>query len=53
MLAGGQVADAHEVRRIALGLPHVEEIDCDGFDFRVPAKASCGPTPSTRRADRG
>jgi hypothetical protein len=31
ILAGGQVADAHDVRRIALGLPHVEEIDCDAF----------------------
>ena len=29
------MADAHDVRRIALALPHVEEIDCDGFDFRV------------------
>jgi hypothetical protein len=38
MLAGGQVADAHDVRRIALSLPHVEEIDCDGFDFRVGGK---------------
>jgi len=26
------------VRRIALGLPHVEEIDSDGFDFRVGGK---------------
>jgi hypothetical protein len=32
------VADAYDVRRIALGLPHVEEIDCDGFDFRVGGK---------------
>ena len=29
------MADAEDVRRLALGLPHVEEIDCDGFDFRV------------------
>jgi hypothetical protein len=29
------MADAHDVRRLALELPHVEEIDCDGFDFRV------------------
>jgi hypothetical protein len=29
------VADAGDVRRIALSLPHVQEIDCDGFDFRV------------------
>jgi hypothetical protein len=29
------VADAEDVRRVALGLEDVEEIDCDGFDFRV------------------
>jgi hypothetical protein len=29
------MADAEDIRRLALGLPHVEEIDCDGFDFRV------------------
>jgi hypothetical protein len=29
------MADEDDVRRIALALPDVEEIDCDGFDFRV------------------
>jgi len=29
------VADADDVRRLALALPQVEEIDSDGFDFRV------------------
>src|SRR6476660_13899 len=29
------MADADDVRRIASSLPHVEEIDSDGFDFRV------------------
>jgi hypothetical protein len=29
------VADADDVRRVALALPHVVEIDSDGFDFRV------------------
>jgi hypothetical protein len=29
------MADAEDIRRLALGLPHVEEIDSDGFDFRV------------------
>jgi hypothetical protein len=29
------VADADDVRHLALALPAVEEIDCDGFDFRV------------------
>jgi hypothetical protein len=32
------MADADDVRRIALGLPHVVEIDSDGFDFRVADK---------------
>src|SRR5438105_7661578 len=32
------MAEADDVRRIALGLPHVEEIDSDGFDFRVGGK---------------
>jgi hypothetical protein len=31
----GGVADADDVRRIALSLPHTVEIDSDGFDFRV------------------
>jgi hypothetical protein len=29
------VADAADVRRIALSLPHTVEIDSEGFDFRV------------------
>jgi hypothetical protein len=29
------VANEEDVRRLALALPDVEEIDCDGFDFRV------------------
>jgi hypothetical protein len=32
------MADADDVRRLALGLPGVEEIDSDGFDFRVGGK---------------
>ena len=32
------MADANDVRRLALSLPHVEEIDSDGFDFRVGGK---------------
>lgn len=32
------MADADDVRRIALGLPEVVEIDSDGFDFRVAGK---------------
>jgi hypothetical protein len=29
------MANADDVRRLALALPHVVEIDSDGFDFRV------------------
>jgi hypothetical protein len=32
------MADADDVRRLALALPHVVEIDSDGFDFRVDNK---------------
>jgi hypothetical protein len=33
------MADAEDVRRLALALPEVEEIDSDGFDFRVGDEA--------------
>src|SRR5687768_11095620 len=32
------VTDADDVRRLALALPHVVEIESDGFDFRVAGK---------------
>ena len=32
------MADAADVRRLALALPHTVEIDSDGFDFRVGDK---------------
>ena len=32
------MTDDEDVRRLALSLPQVEEIDCDGFDFRVAGK---------------
>lgn len=32
------MADAHQVRRLALSLDGVEEIASDGFDFRVGGK---------------
>src|SRR6476646_1194525 len=32
------MADADDVRRLALSLPHVVEIDSEGFDFRVANK---------------
>jgi hypothetical protein len=34
----GAMADADDVRRIALALPQVQEIESDGFDFRVGNK---------------
>ena len=37
-LTGAAVADADDVRRLALALPQVEEVDSDGFDFRVGGK---------------
>ena len=45
------MADADDVRRIALGLPHVEEVDSDGFDFRVGGKGFAWSYPE-RRAGR-
>jgi hypothetical protein len=32
------MADADDVRRLALALPHVAEMESDGFDFRVADK---------------
>jgi len=32
------MADADDVRRLALALPEVQEVDSDGFDFRVAGK---------------
>jgi hypothetical protein len=32
------MVDANDVRRLALALPHVEEIESEGFDFRVGGK---------------
>jgi hypothetical protein len=32
------MVDADDVRRVALSLPHVVEIDSEGFDFRVADK---------------
>jgi hypothetical protein len=32
------MANDDDVRRLASALPHVEEIDSDGFDFRVAGK---------------
>jgi hypothetical protein len=45
------MADADDVRRIALALPQVTEIDSDGFDFRVGGQGFVWSYPE-RRAGR-
>jgi hypothetical protein len=42
------MADADDVRRLALDLPHVVEIDSDGFDFRVADKGFVWSYPERR-----
>jgi len=42
------MADADDVRRIALALPDVAEIDSDGFDFRVADKGFVWSYPERR-----
>jgi hypothetical protein len=46
------VADAADVRRIALRLPHVEEIDSEGFDFRVGGKGFVWSYPERNPGQR-
>lgn len=43
------MADAGDVRRLAMALPHVEEIDSDGFDFRVGGKGFIWSYPERRQ----
>src|SRR5256885_6914086 len=42
------MADADDVRQLALGLPGVVEIDSDGFDFRVGDKGFVWSYPEPR-----
>jgi hypothetical protein len=42
------MADADDVRRIALALPDVVEIDSDGFDFRVAGHGFVWSCPEHR-----
>jgi hypothetical protein len=42
------VADADDVRRLALSLPQVTEIDSDGFDFRVGNRGFVWSYPERR-----
>jgi len=46
------MADADDVRRLALALPQVEEIDSDGFDFRVGGKGFVWSYPERRPGQR-
>lgn len=42
------MADADDVRHLALALPHVVEIDSDGFDFRVADQGFVWSYPERR-----
>ena len=42
------MADADDVRELALALPDVVEIDSDGFDFRVSGKGFVWSYPERR-----
>src|SRR6202034_793629 len=46
------MADEDDVRRLALGLPRVVEIDCDGFDFRVGGKGFVWSYPERQPGQR-
>lgn len=42
------MVDASDIRRLALALPHVVEIDSAGFDFRVAGKGFVWSYPERR-----
>ncbi len=46
------MADADDVRRLALALPDVVEIDSEGFDFRVADKGFVWSYPERRPGER-
>ena len=46
------MADDGDVRRLALSLPEVEEIDSDGFDFRVGGKGFVWSYPERKPGQR-
>ena len=46
------VADADDVRRVALALPHVVEVPSDGFDFRVADKGFVWSYPERNPSGR-
>src|ERR1700709_947744 len=46
------MADAADVRRLALALPHVAEVESEGFDFRVGGKGFVWSYPERRPGER-
>lgn len=46
------MSDEDDVRRLALALPQVEEIDSDGFDFRVGGKGFIWSYPERKPGQR-
>jgi hypothetical protein len=46
------MADADDVRRLALALPQVAENESDGFDFRVAGKGFVWSYPERRPGER-
>jgi len=46
------MADADDVRRVAMALPDVVEIDSDGFDFRVAGRGFVWSYPERRPGQR-
>ena len=46
------MADADDVRRLALALPEVVEVESDGFDFRVHNKGFVWSYPERRPGER-
>ena len=46
------MANAEDVRRLALALPQVEEIESDGFDFRVAGSGFVWSYPERRQGQR-
>lgn len=43
------MANADDVRRLTVALPHVEAIDSDGFDFRVAGRGFIGSYQERRQ----
>lgn len=46
------MADADDVRRLALALPHVMEIESEAFDFQVADKGFVWSYPERRPSQR-